>query len=518
MCKLFASLSIFLAVAFCLSSLQAQTTPKKELTAQEKFQEELSTSILQAYEGDSNAQFKVGVLYTNDQFTESDFERAVYWYKQAARQNHILAQYNLGHQYLLGRGVKKDAKKAMKWWLKAARLNHPLSQFNIGRAYYLGIGLPMNLDKSRFWFEKAAANHEPKSIAILKELQWDTLTPESIAAHKAQNKAEEANKASETDITKEEPVLASNTAIAQTASELNDNTETTQDSIQSITAKVTDSVSVEAQTIAESTKKAEPITLYTNPSISTVLISEVSDRTKLVKVDEIDQWVSVRHKDGFPLWVHQNFLSIQDSVATLTGDKVNARAVPVISKGSIVGQLKKGEKLQVLEKSQEWYRLTSPTDFTAWVKSQEFNETTQSNSEGIAIESVTPNNGGGDNAKEARMLDSNEWLFKQNASHYTLQLASFDNSQSVAKFLSDSGLKDDINLYKFTSSANNINWTYFLYGAYESKETAQQKQKSLKTQNAWARNIGRIQQNRCLAWKKRLPSPKELNIYCASSD
>jgi len=70
-----------------------------------EYRAELDKWMLRAYEGDRDAQFKVGVLFTNDQFNEPDYEQAVYWYKQAARQEHVLAQYNLGHQYLTGVGV-----------------------------------------------------------------------------------------------------------------------------------------------------------------------------------------------------------------------------------------------------------------------------------------------------------------------------------------------------------------------------------------------------------------------------
>ena len=75
--------------------------------------------MLAAYEGDRDAQFKVGVLFTNDQFSEPDYEQAVYWYKQAARQGHPLAQYNLGHQYLPDKVLTKT-KRSSKLVVKSS--------------------------------------------------------------------------------------------------------------------------------------------------------------------------------------------------------------------------------------------------------------------------------------------------------------------------------------------------------------------------------------------------------------
>jgi len=107
---------------------------------QNEYQKELDKWMLQAYEGDRDAQFKVG--------------------------------FNLGHHFLTGEGVQRDENTAMNWWLKAAQQDHALAAFNVGRAYYLGIGLKEDHTLARYWFERAAQNREPKSIEILEKLGW----------------------------------------------------------------------------------------------------------------------------------------------------------------------------------------------------------------------------------------------------------------------------------------------------------------------------------------------------------
>lgn len=164
------AICLIAGLGLCVTPSTAQTdfsiaSKGPDLAAQYKI--EFDRWMLEAYEGDADAQFKVGVLYTNSQFREPDFEQAAYWYKQAARQGHVLAQYNLGHQYLTGQGVRKSEKEAMDWWQKAAEQDHALAQFNLGRANYLGIGMAQDHKRARYWFERATENGEPKSAQIL---------------------------------------------------------------------------------------------------------------------------------------------------------------------------------------------------------------------------------------------------------------------------------------------------------------------------------------------------------------
>jgi len=45
----------------------------------------------------------------------------IYWYQQAAQQNHCHSQYELGWHYENGKGVKKDKAQAIKYYKLAAQ-------------------------------------------------------------------------------------------------------------------------------------------------------------------------------------------------------------------------------------------------------------------------------------------------------------------------------------------------------------------------------------------------------------
>ncbi len=536
-------LAISLALVALFSSLvshsQTEGTGKTSSSSLEsEYQKELDRWMLQAYEGDRDAQFKVGVLFTNDQFKSADMGQSAYWYKQAARQGHALAQYNLGHQYLTGTGVKRNEREAMKWWLKAAEQDHPLAQFNIGRAYYLGIGLEEDHDQSRLWFRRAAKNNEPKSIDILQQLGWSEAGDSQVLAKKEEFDEPVASIASTTPAS----VTEASTDSSQTpqSKPIEETIESTPVEATPIEATpVADSatsqqVADKEEADKEEAKKAtDPIAVYTNPAKRSVLITILTIRDQLNVVNTTPEWTEVTNDSGFPVWVHQDYIVVADDIGTIQGSSVNARSVPLITSGTIVGQLNDTETLAVLDKKNSWYRVMSPSRFKAWVKTDEFNRKPTPRSENSAtqnnIAKTNPVNSEINNAVNAAQnaqadtvvssgtnnSDDNDWLFSQAADSYTLQLASFDEAAKIAEFRSRKKFQNNPNLRSFTSYSRDITWTYFLYGAFDSSEAAKKARTEINQKLAWVRSFGKLQQNRCVAWKKQIPAPRELNKYCS---
>jgi len=438
------------------------------------YQSELDKWMLQAYEGDREAQFKVGALFTNNRFQTADMKQAVYWYKQAARQGHALAQYNLGHQYLTGTGVKRNEKEAMKWWLKAAEQDHSLAQFNIGRAYYLGIGLDKDHSQSKLWFRRAAKNNEPKSIDILTQLGW-----------------------------------SADGVIAPRANAISSSTEKTilPDSLdkESLAKNTTEDGSVVDD------EKINLIGIYTNPTKRPVLIAILDIRNELSVVSATPNWTQVVHPNGFPVWVHQDFIKKSDNIGIIVGNSINARSVPLITNGSIVGTLNDGETVSILDSRDGWYRVMSPRRFQAWVKTDDFN--------GNVTPKLQADSLGATNSEKIEhfnnLTDDDDWLFKQESERYTLQLGSFNNPVKINEFKKRKQFSGDNKLRSFTSPSKDIIRTYFIYGNYQSALEAKQNGDKIGEKSAWVRSFGKLQQSRCIAWKKQIPAPKELNKYCS---
>jgi len=75
-----------------------------------------------ALRGDSEAQFLVGVIYSEGINVEQNLTSAAKWYEKSAKQGHVDAAFNLAIMYAEGRGVQADETKAMMWLERAAYL------------------------------------------------------------------------------------------------------------------------------------------------------------------------------------------------------------------------------------------------------------------------------------------------------------------------------------------------------------------------------------------------------------
>jgi hypothetical protein len=542
----------------------AQSQPEFEIRATEEnleqeYRDELDKWMLRAYEGDRDAQFKVGVLFTNDQFGPPDFEQAVYWYKQAARQGHVLAQYNLGHQYLTGVGVEKNESSAMQWWLEAAKQDHALAQFNVGRAYYLGIGLPEDQEQSRYWFERAAFNQEPKSIDILKQLGWYegeiSALPEQpeigVTQQISVGNAGPVDQEGTSEIRRDDrqpelsskilPITADEEPEPTTIIEPATPTPNVVSDAQSVPesaprADSSDPVRTDRTTVKTSSSKAKnPIALYTDPKVRSVLIAILDDREGLNLTQRGSAWSVVRSSSGFPVWVSADFLAVNGATGRVTGQAVNARSVPIITNGTVVGKLNKDETVQILDRRKNWYRVKAPARFTAWVKTSDFDREQPPVVAQRESKARTENKQPGQweidrrpapvspvastapvtvSSSNGRPINDNEWLFGQPSGNYTLQLASFDDLNKVNEFESRAKFINNPELHRFTARGKAIEWTYFLYGSYPDRAAAEAAKEQINQKRAWVRTFGRLQQNRCVAWKTQLPTPSELNRYC----
>jgi TPR repeat protein len=77
-----------------------------------------------AEQGDTNAQYNIGIMYREGQGVPQDYAEAVKWYRLAADQGDAEAQLNLGTRYAQGQGVPQDYVLAHVWFnLSAAQGN-----------------------------------------------------------------------------------------------------------------------------------------------------------------------------------------------------------------------------------------------------------------------------------------------------------------------------------------------------------------------------------------------------------
>lgn len=86
-----------------------------------------------------------------------DYETALRLLRPLADQGNTTAQYNLGVMYEHGEGPPQDYVEAAKWYLKAAEQSHPTAQYNLGVMCAEGRGVPQDQVHAHKWFNLAVA-------------------------------------------------------------------------------------------------------------------------------------------------------------------------------------------------------------------------------------------------------------------------------------------------------------------------------------------------------------------------
>jgi TPR repeat protein len=111
--------------------------------------------------------------------TEDHIE-AVKWYRKAAEQGNSGAQFALGLIYEYGRGVQVNYAEAAKWYRRAAEQGQNSSQEKLGDMYANGRGVSQDYVQAYKWFNLAAASCPPTET----DFRDKALEKREITAHK----------------------------------------------------------------------------------------------------------------------------------------------------------------------------------------------------------------------------------------------------------------------------------------------------------------------------------------------
>jgi len=114
-----------------------------------------------ANQSNSQAQFRLGMMYYHGQGVPEDEKLAVYWLKKAAAQGHVEAMFELGQAFLLGSQTAKMVpdpdREAAVWYFQAASVGHAEAQYHLGLLFLAGKGVIESRREAQAWFRKAAA-------------------------------------------------------------------------------------------------------------------------------------------------------------------------------------------------------------------------------------------------------------------------------------------------------------------------------------------------------------------------
>ena len=137
-----------------------------------------------ADQGDVDAQYNLGVIYSIGLGVPENDAEAVKWNRKAAEQGYAKAQYNLGVMYANGDGVPENDAEAVKWYRKAAEQGKADAQYNLGNMYYNGEGIPENHVGAYVWWSMAKTQGDEDAKGNLEILK-PQMTKQQIAEAQA---------------------------------------------------------------------------------------------------------------------------------------------------------------------------------------------------------------------------------------------------------------------------------------------------------------------------------------------
>ncbi len=149
-------------------------------------QEGLQKLRQKARQGDTDAQYSLGVSYREGKGVDRDYAQAVTWWRRSAGQGHARAQSALGFMYANGQGVSEDYAQAVEWYRRAVEQGIARAQFNLGALYGQGQGVAQDHVEAYKWMSLAARLEES---AAARDRLAQQMTPAQIA--EAQRRTQE---------------------------------------------------------------------------------------------------------------------------------------------------------------------------------------------------------------------------------------------------------------------------------------------------------------------------------------
>ena len=156
MIKLILTLALFVC-------LQAQDDALEAFKNKE-YEKAYKLYVVDAENGDSNAQSALSYLYFNGYGIVKNTDKGMFWLKKSAHNMNARAQYDLAMAYLLGNNAQVDKKLAFTWLDSASDLGNADAQYNLALMYYQGDGVEQNVTKSTQLLQSAATQGHKGAI------------------------------------------------------------------------------------------------------------------------------------------------------------------------------------------------------------------------------------------------------------------------------------------------------------------------------------------------------------------
>jgi len=123
--------------------------------------------VEKAQNGEAEAQFNLGVAFSEGNGVVKNSIEAVKWYQKSAAQGYAAAQYNLSWMYMNGVGVATNNAEAIRWLREAANGGLSKAQMALGGLLFIGEKIPKNDKEAVKWLRMAVEQGAVEAGSIL---------------------------------------------------------------------------------------------------------------------------------------------------------------------------------------------------------------------------------------------------------------------------------------------------------------------------------------------------------------
>lgn len=276
-------------------------------------------SLIQlAYQGNTAAQFNLGVISLERGDDPIAAKEARFWFERAAEEGDIGAQFNMG-MLLLNSNDSEALEAASIWLERAAEGGNRAAQVNIGILSLWWPDFPLNKTAGRRWLEIAMDDGNGSAEKVL--------------------------------------ALGEDTNVAGSALEFLYPVDKT------LRAKVSR---------GESRVKRDAAPIFALPTGRQEPIDTLAENAAVEVLKKSSGWINVRSERGLPLWISAEVVEVSGNKATVsvleTGIYVAPHLDPEVYK---VGTATKGETFAVLNQRQGWLLVEGPRRFTGWMREED---------------------------------------------------------------------------------------------------------------------------------------------------
>lgn len=164
MCKFKQALTVVVLIIFSFGAIADDFDDGVEAIGRKDYSAAFLKFKKAATQNNTEAQYRVGLMYELGAGVLQDYDEAVRWYRLAAANGSVKAYMGLGVMYDNGQGVKQNYIEAVHWYRLAAANNNKRAQTNLGAMYSNGTGLMQDFVKAHMWFNLAAIEGEEKAL------------------------------------------------------------------------------------------------------------------------------------------------------------------------------------------------------------------------------------------------------------------------------------------------------------------------------------------------------------------